>query len=109
MIVSVLRVGIRVGEIGQPKRNVLSYVSLITDRIGSIRTRDVDSKNGYKKSRQKNVDTKKYKKCIKVQEIIQARIAQLVAYRLGTGEVPGSNPGNGENFSVKISNWIVQI
>ena len=35
---------------------------------------------------------------------IQARIAQLVAYQLGTGEVPGSNPGNGENFSVKISN-----
>ena len=41
--------------------------------------------------------------------LIQARIAQLVAYRLGTGEVPGSNPGKGENFSVKISNWIVQI
>ena len=40
---------------------------------------------------------------------IQARIAQLVAYRLGTGEVPGSNPGKGENFSVKLSNWIVQI
>ena len=40
---------------------------------------------------------------------IQARIAQLVAYRLGTGEVPGSNPGKGENFSVKISNWIVRI
>ena len=35
---------------------------------------------------------------------IQARIAQLVAYRLGTREVPGSNPGKGENFSVKISN-----
>ena len=35
---------------------------------------------------------------------IQARIAQLVAYRLGTGEVPGSNPGKGENFSMKISN-----
>ena len=38
---------------------------------------------------------------------IQARIAQLVAYGLGTREVPGSNPGNGgkgENFSVKISN-----
>ena len=34
---------------------------------------------------------------------IQARIAQLVAYRLGTGEVPGSNP------LVKISNWIVRI
>ena len=33
---------------------------------------------------------------------IQARIAQLVAYRLGTGEVPGSNPGKGENLSVKI-------
>ena len=32
---------------------------------------------------------------------IQARIAQLVAYRLGTGKVPGSNPGKGENFSVK--------
>ena len=29
---------------------------------------------------------------------IQARIAQLVAYRLGTGVVPGSNPGKGENF-----------
>ena len=40
---------------------------------------------------------------------IQARIAQLVAYRLGIGEVPGSNPGKGENFSVKISNWIVRI
>ena len=40
---------------------------------------------------------------------IQARIAQLVAYRLGTGMVPGSNPGKGDNFSVKISNWIVQI
>ena len=23
--------------------------------------------------------------------------------RLGTGEVPGSNPGKGENFSVKIN------
>ena len=29
---------------------------------------------------------------------IQARIAQLVAHRLGTWEVPGSNPGKGENF-----------
>ena len=38
---------------------------------------------------------------------IQARIAQLVAYRLGTGEVPGSNPGKGENFSVKIGNCII--
>ena len=37
---------------------------------------------------------------------IQARIAQLVAYRLGTGEVLGSNPGKGENFSMKISNWL---
>ena len=36
--------------------------------------------------------------------IIQARIAQLVSYRLGTGEVPGSNPSKGENFSIKISN-----
>ena len=40
---------------------------------------------------------------------IQARIAQLVAYQLGTGEVPGSNPGKGIKFSVKISNWIVRI
>ena len=40
---------------------------------------------------------------------IQARIAQLEAYWLGTKEVLGSNPGKGENFSVKISNWIVQI
>ena len=29
----------------------------------------------------------------------------LVHKRLGKG----SNPGKGENFSVKISNWIVQI
>ena len=36
----------------------------------------------------------------------QARIAQLVEYRLGTGVVPGSNPGIGENSSLKISNWI---
>ena len=40
---------------------------------------------------------------------IQATIAQLVAYQHGTGEVPGSNPSNGENFSVKISNWIILI
>ena len=38
-----------------------------------------------------------------------SQIAQLVAYRLCTGEVPGSNPGKGENFSVKIGNWIVGI
>ena len=31
------------------------------------------------------------------------QIAQLVAYRLGTGEVLGSNPGKGENFSMKIN------
>ena len=37
---------------------------------------------------------------------IQARKAQLVAYWLGTGEVPGSNPGKGENFLMKISNGI---
>ena len=40
---------------------------------------------------------------------IQARIAQLVAYQLGIGEVPGSNPGKGDNFSVKIFNLIVRI
>ena len=40
---------------------------------------------------------------------IQARIAQLVALRLDTGEVPGSNPGKGQNFSVKRNNWIVRI
>ena len=44
-----------------------------------------------------------------IHKIIQARIAQLVAYWLDTGEVPGSNPGKGENFSVKISNWIDRI
>ena len=33
-------------------------------------------------------------------------IAQLVAYQLGTGEVPGSNLVKGKNFSMKISNWI---
>ena len=35
---------------------------------------------------------------------IQARIAQLVAFPLGTGEVPGSNASKGKNFSMKISN-----
>ena len=34
---------------------------------------------------------------------IQARIAQLVAYQPGTSEVLGSNPGKGENFSMKIT------
>ena len=29
---------------------------------------------------------------------IQARIAQLVAYRLGSGEVRGSNPGQSEKI-----------
>ena len=43
----------------------------------------------------------------KIRILIQARIAQLVAYQLGTGEVSGSDPGKAENFSVKISNWIV--
>ena len=38
----------------------------------------------------------------KISGNIQARIVQLVAYQLGTGEVPGSNPGKGENVSVKI-------
>ena len=32
----------------------------------------------------------------------------MVAYRLGTGKVPGSNPGNGENFSVKEENHYVK-
>ena len=41
-----------------------------------------------------------------VYDLFQARIAQLVSYRLGTREVLGSNPSKGENFSVKISNWI---
>ena len=38
--------------------------------------------------------------CIVTTGVFQARIAQLVAYRLGTGEAPGSNPGKGEKFSV---------
>ena len=37
---------------------------------------------------------------LKNKRIIQARIARLVAYRLGTGEVPGSNPGKGENLLI---------
>ena len=39
-----------------------------------------------------------------MQKKIQARIAQLLAYRLGTRVVPGPNPSKGENFSMKISN-----
>ena len=34
----------------------------------------------------------------KINNLIQARIAQLVAYQLGTGDVPGSNPGKGESL-----------
>ena len=30
--------------------------------------------------------------------LFQARIAHLVAYQLGTGEVPGSNPGKSKFF-----------
>ena len=41
--------------------------------------------------------------------LVIKNIAQLVAYRLGTGEVPGSNPGKGENFSVKISLCAVSL
>ena len=41
--------------------------------------------------------------------LISVRIAQLVTYRLGSRVVPSWNPGKGENFSVIISNWIVQI
>ena len=37
-------------------------------------------------------------------KFIQTRIAQLVASRLGAGEVPDSNQGKGENFSMKIRN-----
>ena len=46
-----------------------------------------------------------------ITHLVQARIAQLVAYRLGTRVVPGpgSNPGKEDNFSVKIRNWIVRI
>ena len=40
---------------------------------------------------------------VKLLHIFQDRIAQLVAYQLDTGEDPGSNPGKGENFSMKIS------
>ena len=32
-----------------------------------------------------------------------------LAYRLGTGEVRGSNPCKGDNFSVKISNGLFKF
>ena len=41
-----------------------------------------------------------------VEIYIQARIAQLVAYQIGTREVLGSNPGRGKNFPMKISNCL---
>ena len=40
----------------------------------------------------------------KLVDIILAWIVQLVAHRLGTQEVRGSNPGKGDNISMKISN-----
>ena len=43
---------------------------------------------------------------IKEVSFIQARIAQLVAYQLGTGEIQGSYPGKGENFSMKIKTGV---
>ena len=48
-----------------------------------------------------------HRRKLSIYDNIQARMAQLVAYQLGTGEVPGSNPGKGENFSVKISYLII--
>ena len=39
--------------------------------------------------------------CNKLGNLIQARIAKLVAYQLGTREVLDLNPGKGKNFSVK--------
>ena len=39
--------------------------------------------------------------------LVDSWIAQLVAYRLGTGEVLGSNSGEGENFSVKIRSSMI--
>ena len=41
--------------------------------------------------------------------LIRAWIAQLVAHRLGTQEVRGSNAGKGEIFSMKISNCFIPI
>ena len=38
-----------------------------------------------------------------MEQNIRAWIAQLVAHQLGTREVRGSNPGKGDNFSIKIS------
>ena len=46
---------------------------------------------------------------VQIKPLIQARIIQIVAYRLGTGEISSLNPGKGENFSVKISNWFIWI
>ena len=31
-----------------------------------------------------------------------SQVSSVDAYRLSNGEVPGSNPGKGENFSMKI-------
>ena len=39
-----------------------------------------------------------------ITNLILARIAQLVAYQLGTREVPCSNLGKDDNFSMKLSN-----
>ena len=50
------------------------------------------------------VDVESEKNRIYIMNEIQARIAQMVAYWLGTRDVPGSNPGKGENFSMRISN-----
>ena len=41
---------------------------------------------------------------VKLARKIQARIAKLVANQLRTEKIPGSNPGKGENFSMKINN-----
>ena len=41
--------------------------------------------------------------------IIQAWIAELVAHRLGTKEVVGSNPGKGEDYSDPNLNLIMSL
>ena len=45
-------------------------------------------------------------KVIKSNPSQDSSIGSILAWNQG---VPGSNPGKGENLSVKISNWIVRI
>ena len=82
----------------RPSLHFYGMIILVKNRVSSEELHGCHSKKRKKLVKGKGINHNK--------QIFQARIAQLVAYRLGTWEVPGSNTRKGENFSMKTINWI---